>query len=300
MFTSKKKLFCGLSAVALICLVLRPINAQTPVPVPNPDTTEEKVILSIIVDDVVLKTLDVQAGSLIEFKTTKPKGTKGYWLVYSTEDKATAVKNAFKAAVLSSDEDVARYIRPTNVVQHKVFVTFQAISSDGKRILSALAEINYGVAATPTPTPTPDPTPTPTPSPTPTPNPSVPVVVTPSATDLVLTQDVGKFLTSSNKTQLKEDSVALAVMYNEFANFIESKTDIYTTTENIQTGNKLVGQTMFDGKLKGKYEGLSTAINKSLENKLTLKIETLTPQKRADAVNVLRAIAWQCAEVAKK
>jgi len=281
------------------------VNGQTPVipPVPTVSVSANDVTLSAIVDDVVVKSLDIPAGTLVEFKTTKPVGTKGNWLVYSTEEKKEKGKaTGFKASVLDSAEDVARYIRPAGTPKHKLFVTYQVVSTDGKKILSALTEINYGVDGSTPDKPKPKPTPTPTPDPvTPTPAPSpVPVILTPSASDITLTQDIPRFMVGTNKEQVKDDAVALAVMYNEFATFIADKTDIYTSTATIQSGNKLVGQSMFNGALKGKYTDLGAAIDKALENKLTLKIVDLTPEKRADAVNIIRAIAWQFAEVAKK
>lgn len=279
-------------------------NAQDVVPAVT-KVTANVVTLTALVDDLAVKKTDVPAGTLVEFKATKPAGTKGYWLVYSTATKTSG----FKASVLSNGEDAARYIRPVNIPAHKLFVTYQVIDPDGKQILSALVELNYGGAVIP-PTPpippkppvppTPDnPTP-PAPVPVPVPDVIIPVILTPSAGDQALSADIPRFMVSADKKQLKEDAISLAVMYNEFADFITNETATYTSTQDVQTGNKKVGELMFKGKLKGAYTGLGLAVDKALENKLTLKIEPLDPQKRVDAVSIIRAIAWQFAEVAKK
>lgn len=299
--------------ILLICslfVFIGDTNGQDIIPVVS-KVSANVVTLTAMVDDIAVKKADIPAGTLVEFKTTKPAGTKGNWLVYSTATKTTG----FKASTLSNGEDVARYIRQPNIPAHKLFVTYQVIDPDGKQILSALVELNYGSGITPTPVPptpkpNPDnPTPTPVP-PTPGPCPDIPVILSPSTADQALTADIPRFMVSSDKKQLKEDAISLAVMYNTFADFVINRTDMYTNTKDIQDGNKLVGITMFDGYpnstppilpvIKGRYQNLGTVVDKAIVDKLTLKIETLDPQKRVDAVNIIRAIAWQFAEVAKK
>ena len=89
------------------------------------------------------------------------------------------------------------------------------------------------------------------------------------------------------------DAVDAAQCYVDFADVIERDKDVIKTTATIREGFIRAEKLMLQRtELIGKYPGFGAAKDKILEEQLGLEDVQLSDEKRQEAVDVFRAIAW--------
>jgi hypothetical protein len=126
----------------------------------------------------------------------------------------------------------------------------------------------------------------------------VPVVIEPSSYLKKLVTPITESLTGKDA---KKDALDLAWFYWDMGDGISRDSgSMVKTTEDIRTLNVRAGGVMFQQKsIKGKYKGLPEAVDNALIDVLELKSVKLSDGKRAEAVQVFKAISWACLEVLK-
>jgi hypothetical protein len=159
---------------------------------------------------------------------------------------------------------------------------FVLVATEGDKSSLAIHTVIVGDKA---PGPDPDPDPDPDPKPT-------IEVDTPSAVLQLLVKGITPLLTGD---KAKEDGVELAKFYLDMANVIERDSTVIKTTTHIRTLNVNAGQLMFQKTgIQGRYTGLSQEIDNVFVAVLTKDNTELTPAKRQELVQALKAIAWAC------
>lgn len=134
------------------------------------------------------------------------------------------------------------------------------------------------------------------------PTPPTPDIPQPSADLVALVKPIADLFVG-DKATIKKDSANLSAFYMDMAETIERDraTQVIKTTDNVRQTNISAGKLMFQNTgIKGRYPGLGEAIDKALAAKLGLDIVDLTDAKRTEVVNMFKALAWICGEVAKK
>lgn len=87
----------------------------------------------------------------------------------------------------------------------------------------------------------------------------------------------------------------LASLYSDLAGVIERDSEIIKTTETIRTAHSRSGQLMFQGTgMKGKYPGLAEKVDAAIAEAIGKENVSLTPDLRAKAVEVFKALSWAC------
>jgi hypothetical protein len=93
-------------------------------------------------------------------------------------------------------------------------------------------------------------------------------------------------------TIIAADKVALASFYTNFANIVVPNTGVAKSTEGIRNAHIVMSQESFQGRLKGKYPGLSEAVNKAIADALGLARRDLDDALRKRASETFQALAW--------
>ena len=91
----------------------------------------------------------------------------------------------------------------------------------------------------------------------------------------------------------KEDAQQISDFFSELASVIENDVELIKTTKNFRDFNSLAGGLNFAGlELKDKYPSLGEHIDQSIIDSIGKENNPLSPEKRSDLVECLRAVAW--------
>ena len=91
----------------------------------------------------------------------------------------------------------------------------------------------------------------------------------------------------------KEDAQQISDFFSELASVIENDLGLIKTTKNFRDFNSLAGGLNFAGlELKDKYPSLGEHIDQSIIDSIGKENNPLSPEKRSDLVECLRAVAW--------
>ena len=91
----------------------------------------------------------------------------------------------------------------------------------------------------------------------------------------------------------KKDAQQISDFFSELASVVENDLGLIKTTKNFRDFNVLAGGLNFAGlELKDKYPSLGEHIDQSIVASVGKENEPLSPDKRSNLVECLRAIAW--------
>ena len=91
----------------------------------------------------------------------------------------------------------------------------------------------------------------------------------------------------------KKDAQQISDFFSELASVVESDLGLIKTTKNFRDFNSLAGGLNFAGlELKDKYPSLGEHIDQSIVDSIGKDNAPLSPDKRSDLVECLRAVAW--------
>ncbi len=91
----------------------------------------------------------------------------------------------------------------------------------------------------------------------------------------------------------KKDSTQISDFFSELASVVENDLSLIKTTKNFRDFNSLAGGLNFAGlELKDKYPSLGEHIDQSIVDSIGKENNPLSPEKRSNLVECLRAVAW--------
>jgi hypothetical protein len=91
----------------------------------------------------------------------------------------------------------------------------------------------------------------------------------------------------------KKDAKQISDFFSELASVVENDPGLIKTTKNFRDFNSLAGGLNFAGQeLKDKYPSLGEHIDQSIIDSIGKENSPLSPEKRSDLVECLRAVAW--------
>jgi hypothetical protein len=91
----------------------------------------------------------------------------------------------------------------------------------------------------------------------------------------------------------KKDAKQISDFFSELASVVENDLGLIKTTKNFRDFNSLSGGLNFAGlELKDKYPSLGEHIDQSIIDSIGKENNSLSPEKRSDLVECLRAVAW--------
>lgn len=91
----------------------------------------------------------------------------------------------------------------------------------------------------------------------------------------------------------KKDSTQISDFFSELASVVENDLGLIKTTKNFRDFNSLAGGLNFAGlELKDKYPSLGEHIDQSIVDSIGKDNNPLSPEKRSNLVECLRAVAW--------
>ena len=129
------------------------------------------------------------------------------------------------------------------------------------------------------------PAPTPEPEPVPTPVVPTPVVVDGPSDEM-------KQLVAAIEPISEPE---LAELYNDFADVIARDTEVIKTTGHIRECHTRSGRLMFqETGIQERTPGLGEKVDAAIGAAIGMKNVPLTPELRARAVEVMKALAWAC------
>lgn len=127
--------------------------------------------------------------------------------------------------------------------------------------------------------------PGPGPAPEPTPEP-IPVVVVDGPSD-----EMKRIVAAIEPTSEPE----LAEFYNDFADVIERDSDVIKTTGHIRECHIRSGKLTFQKTgIDARTPGLGDKVDAAIAEAIGKQNVTLTPELRARAVQIMKALAWAC------
>ena len=91
----------------------------------------------------------------------------------------------------------------------------------------------------------------------------------------------------------KKDAKQISDFFSELASVVENDLGLIQTTKNFRDFNSLAGGLNFAGlELKDKYPSLGEHIDQSIVDSIGKENNPLSPEKRSNLVECLRAVAW--------